>query len=438
MAEDAFDIQLGLRRVVYAYGSSATSIPYVPFGIRRADLRSHLYVVGKTGCGKSTLIKSIVSQAIAQGIGVAVLDPHGTLIEDILDEAIPGERIKDTIVFAPGDRDWPVSLNLLRCAKQPSQVASGLVDAFEGLFGYSWGPRLEYILFCSIASLASARNTSLLGMERILVDRSYRERILRQVTDPIVLHFWRAEFDAWSEKYRTEAIESIQNKVGQLFASPELRNVLGQVSGRIDVRTIMDTPGSIFLANLSKGAVGDDKANLIGSFLVSLFRIAAMQREDTPEEERRDFLLVADEFQNFVTSSFATALSEVRKYRLNLLLANQYRKQVREDIRDAVFGNVGSIISFRVGSDDAALLEEVFAPSVSANQLLNLGRYEIYARIQEDSLPGVPFEGKTLRPELGMYGQRKAIINASRACYAQPRAKVEAKIARFLPRKSPP
>ena len=148
MARDAFDIQLGLRRVVYAYGSSATSIPYVPFGIRRADLRSHLYVVGKTGCGKSTLIKSIVSQAIAQGIGVAVLDPHGTLIEDILDEAIPGERIKDTIVFAPGDRDWPVSLNLLRCAKQPSQVASGLVDAFEGLFGYSWGPRLEYILYC--------------------------------------------------------------------------------------------------------------------------------------------------------------------------------------------------------------------------------------------------------------------------------------------------
>ena len=284
-----------------------------------------------------------------------------------------------------------------------------------------------------IASLASATNTSLLGMERILVDPGYRQRILRQVTDPIVLHFWHAQFEAWSEKYRTEAIESIQNKVGQLFASPELRNVLGQVSGRIDVRTIMDTPGSIFLANLSKGAVGDDKANLIGSFLVSLFRIAAMQREDTPEEQRRDFLLVADEFQNFVTSSFATALSEVRKYRLNLLLAHQYRKQVREDIRDAVFGNVGSIISFRVGNDDAELLEEVFAPDVPANQFLNLGRHRVWARIQEDGLPGIPFEGRTLRPALGMYGQREAIIATSRARYAQPRGKVEAKIARFLP-----
>jgi len=433
MPGDTFDIQLGMRHVYHP-----AQIVQVPFGIGRSDLRSHLYVVGKTGTGKSTLIKNIVSQAIALRIGVGVLDPHGSLIEDILDEAIPEERIKDTIVFAPGDRDWPVSLNLLRCAPQPSKVASGLVGAFEGLFGHSWGPRLEWILFCSIASLASANNTSLLGMERILVDPGYRERILRQVTDPIVLHFWHAQFDAWSDKYRTEAIESIQNKVGQLFASPELRNVLGQVTGRIDMRTIMDTPGSIFLANLSKGAVGDDKANLIGSFLVSLCRIAAMQREDTPEEERRDFLLVADEFQNFVTSSFATALSEVRKYRLNLLLAHQYRKQVREDIRDAVFGNVGSVMSFRVGNDDAELLEEVFAPDVSAAQFLNLGRHKIYARIQEDGLPGVPFEGQTLRPELGMYHQRDAIITASRACYAQPRAKVEAKIARFLPRKNPP
>ena len=254
----------------------------------------------------------------------------------------------------------------------------------------------------------------------------------------MVLHFWQTEFDAWSQSYRTEAIGAIQNKVGQLFASPELRNVLGQVTGRIDMRTVMDTPGSIFLANLSKGALGDDKANLIGSLLVSLCRIAAMQREDTPEEERRDFLLVADEFQNFVTASFATALSEVRKYRLNLLLAHQYHKQVREDIRDAVFGNVGSVISFRVGYDDAALLEEVFAPDVAAAQFLNLGRHHLWARIQEDGLPGVPFEGRTLRPMLGMYHQRDAILNASRTRYACQRDKVEAKIARFLPRKSLP
>ena len=433
MGDESFDIQLGMRQVYHP-----GQIVHVPFGIRQSDLRSHLYVVGKTGTGKSTLIKSIVSQAIARGIGVGVLDPHGSLIEEILDGAIPESRIKDTIVFAPGDRDWPVSLNLLHCADSPSKVASGLVGAFEGLFGSSWGPRLEWILYCSIASLASAQNTSLLGLERLLVDANYRERILRQVSDPIVLHFWQFEFERWSERYRTEAIESIQNKVGQLFASPELRNVLGQVTGRIDMRTVMDTPGSIFLANLSKGALGDDKANLIGSFIVSLCRMAAMQREDTPEAKRLDFLLIADEFQNFVTSSFATALSEVRKYRLNLLLAHQYRTQVREDILDAVYGNVGSMISFRVGNDDAELLERQFAPDVAAQQFLNLGRHQVWARIQENELPGVPFEGRTLRPELGMYHQRDAIVQASRVWYAQPRSKVEAKIARFLPRKNPP
>jgi len=380
----------------------------------------------------------VVSQAIAQGIGVGVLDPHGALIEELMNEAIPEERIDDTIVFAPADRDWPVSLNLLRCAPHPSQVASGLVGAFEGLFGSSWGPRLEWILYCSIASLASAPNTSLLGLERLLVDPSYRVRILRQVTDPIVRHFWQYEFEQWPDKYRTEAIESIQNKVGQLFASPELRNVLGQVTGRIDMRTVMDTPGSIFLANLSKGALGDDKANLIGSFIVSLCRMGAMQREDTPEEERLDFLLVADEFQNFVTASFAAALSEVRKYRLLLLLAHQYQKQMREDIRDAVFGNVGSIISFRVGNDDATLLEKEFAPDVNAAQFLNLGRHQIWARIQEDGLARVPFEGRTLPPALGMYRQGDVIRAASRATYARPRADIEAKIQRFLRRKSPP
>lgn len=428
-----FDIELGMRTLYHP-----SEIVQVPFGIRRADLRSHLYMVGKTGTGKTTLIKSIVSQAIMQGIGVGVLDPHGALIDELLDDAISEARIQDTIIFAPGDRDWPVSLNLLHCADTPSKVASGLVGAFEGLFGHSWGPRLEWILFCSIATLASAKNTSLLGLQRILVDPSYRARLLRQVRDPIVLHFWHAEFDAWSERYRTEAIESIQNKVGQLFASPELRNVLGQVTERIDMRRIMDTPGSIFLANLSKGAVGDDKAHLIGSFLVSLCRMAAMQREDTPEEERQDFLLIADEFQNFVTASFASALSEVRKYRLSLLLAHQYQKQMREDIRDAVFGNVGSIISFRVGNDTAALLESELAPEVSAAQLVNLGRHEIYARIQEDGLPGVPFEGRTVRPAPRRYAQRDAVIAASRARYAVPRYVVEDKIQRFVPRKNPP
>jgi hypothetical protein len=426
-----FDIQLGMRHVYHP-----AEIRQEPFGMRREDFRYHLYVVGKTGTGKSTLLKSVVAQAIAAGMGVGVLDPHGTLIDEILEDAIPPERVQDTIVFSPADREWPVSLNLLHCAVNPSQVASGLVGAFEGLFGRSWGPRLEWILFCSIASLASAPHASLLGLERLLVDPLYRQWIIRHVHDPVVRHFWHAQFEQWTERYRTEAMVAIQNKVGQLFATPELRNILGQPTGRIHMRTVMDE-GKIFLANLSKGALGDDKANLMGSFLVSSCRLAAMQREDTPEEARRDFLLIADEFQNFVTMSFATALAEVRKYRLSLVLAHQYGKQVDPKILDAVYGNVGSMISFRVGNDDAELMERAFAPDVAAAQFLNLKRYQIWARILENDLPGIPFEGTTQRPTLGMYRQREAILTASRARYARPRASVEAKIQRFLGTQKP-
>jgi hypothetical protein len=432
MAPDTFDIELGLRDQY-----TPAQFVQVPFGIRLADLRYHLYVLGKTGTGKSTLIKGIIRQAIAHRISVGVLDPHGALIDDILREAIPEDRVDDTIVFAPADREWPVSLNVLRSAADPSTVGSGLVEAFEGLFGHSWGPRLEWILYNSIASLAAAPNTSLLGMQRILVDPVYRAQITHHVRNPIIQAFWRNEFDTWSERYRLEAIAPVQNKIGQLFASPLLCNVLGQVSGRIDLRTVMETPGSIFLANLSKGALGDDKANIMGSLIVSLCRMAAMQRESIPEEERNDFILIADEFQNFVTGSFAKSLSEVRKYRLDLIMASQYSKQVREDIRDAVFGNVGSIMSFRVGHFDAAQLEEAFAPGVPAAKFLNLGRHQILARIQEDGLASVPYYGQTLPPDAIKHWQRDAIIQSSRARYARPRIAVEERMGRFLDTQKP-
>jgi hypothetical protein len=433
MQQSPFDIELGLREQYHPAG-----VVQVPFGILIADLRTHLYALGRTGTGKSTLIKGIIRQAIARKISVGVLDPHGALIEDLLAEAIPADRVDDTILFAPADREWPVSLNILQSASDPSIVASGLVEAFEGLFGDSWGPRLEWILYCSIASLASAPHTSLLGMQRLLIDPVYREQITRHVRNPIIQAFWRHEFDTWSERYRLEAIAPVQNKMGQLFASPVLCNVLGQVSGRIDLRTVMDTPGSIFLANLSKGALGDDKANIMGSLIVSLCHMAAMQREDMPEEARNDFLLVVDEFQNFVTGSFAKALAEVRKYRLILILTNQYSKQVREDIRDAIFGNVGSIISFRVGHFDASQLEEAFAPDVPAAQFLNLGRYEVWARMQANGLAGIPFHGRTLRSDAIPYGQREAIVHASRSRYApRSRAEVEEKVQRFLGTQKP-
>ena len=285
-------------------------------------------------------------------------------------------------------------------------------------------------------SLASAQNTSLLGLQRLFVDAPYREQIIHQVRDPVIRAFWRHEFETWDDRYRKEALGPIHNKVGQLFGSPAIRNILGQVTGRIDLRRVMD--GGIFIARLPKGPLGADKASLFGSLVVSLFQLAALQRDDTPEEERIDFHLYIEEFQNFMTAGIASALSEVRKYRLDLTLVNQYTKSLREDVRDAVFGNVGCIMAFRVGNHDAKLLEQEYAPDVPATQFLNLGRRQMWVHLQEQGVPSVPFQAETLAFTPATYGQRDVVIQASRQRYARPRAEVEEKITRFLTPKNPP
>jgi hypothetical protein len=290
-------------------------------GIHRADRRQHTYIIGKTGTGKSTLLKNLIIQDIEAGEGTGLIDPHGDLSLELLD-LIPPERVRDVVYFNPADREFPIGFNLLRAVPEDRRhlLASGIVTAFKNVWKDSWGPRLEYILFGCISALASVENGTLLGAQRMLVDEHYRRWIIKQVDDPMVRSFWEDEFASYDKRLLSEAVAPLQNKIGQLVMSPLIRNIVGQVRSRIDLRHLMDNR-KIFIANLSKGQLGEDKSNLLGSLLVTAFQLAAMGRSDVPMGERVDYFLHVDEFQNFATDSFATILSEARKYRLNLTLS---------------------------------------------------------------------------------------------------------------------
>ena len=412
-------IILGLRE---EWGQEA------PFGLSQADRRHHLYAIGKSGAGKTTLLRNLILQDIEAGRGVGFIDPHGDLAHDVLDH-IPRRRIEEVTYFNPSDAEYPVGFNLLKSVppERAHLVASGVVSAFKSLWGTSWGPRLEYILYAAVAALSECENVSLLGLQRMLSDSRYRAWVVRQVTDPVVRSFWVNEFESYDERYLHEAIAPIQNKVGQLLMSPHLRNVLGQVRSRIEARFIMDS-GRIFIADLSKGRLGADKSNLIGSCLVTQFELAAMSRTDVPEEERRDFFLYVDEFQSFMSDSFVSILSEARKYRLCLTLSHQYIGQLRPEVREAVFGNVGSIVAFRAGQRDADVLEREFGQDYSASRLVGLGNHEVCAKL----IHREPFVGRTLPPWGKRHGRRNTIVRRSREKYAKPRKMVEERIRRWL------
>ncbi len=403
-----------------------------PFGISRIDRRQHLYAIGKTGTGKTTLLKNLICQDIERGFGVGVIDPHGDLADELLD-CIPPWRAKDLLYFNPADSDFPVGFNLLRssAASRKHLEASGLVGAFKHIWRESWGPRLEYILYAAVAALMECENASLLGLPRLLVDTRYRLWVLKQVRDPIVRTFWEREFERFDKRFIAEMIAPIQNKVGQLLMAAPLRNVFGQVRGKINPRFIMDNR-RIFIANLSKGRLGEDKTNLLGSLLVSRFQTAAMERADVPEESRTDFYLYIDEFPNFTTDSFAGILSEARKYRLNLTLSHQYAEQMTEEVRHAVFGNVGSLVSFRVGQRDAEMLASEFGSGYSPGQFTDLANYEVRARLLVGGENTEPFFAKTMLPSSRMYNQRENLIRLSRERFATKQAVVESKIRRWL------
>jgi hypothetical protein len=403
-----------------------------PFGLFDADRRHHLYAIGMSGSGKTTLLRNMILQDIEAGRGVAVIDPHGDLAADIL-EHIPRSRIEDVAYFDPSDAEFPVGFNLL--ARVPAEkrhvVASGVVSVFRGIWADSWGPRLEYILYATIAALLDCENVSLLCVPRMLSDANYRAWVVKQVRDPMVRSFWLDEYARYDKKFLQEAIAPIQNKVGQLLMAPELRNILGQVRNRIDARFMMDH-GRIFIANLSKGKLGADKANLLGALWVTQFQLAAMSRTDVPEHERRDFFLYVDEFQSFVSDSFTAILSEARKYRLGLTLSHQYLDQLKPEILKAVLGNVGSIMAFRVGHTDAEVLEKTFGKIHTAREFSNLGNGQIIAKLITSGQYPDAFSGETLAPHGHRYGHGNTIVRRSREKYSTVRAKVEKRIRAWL------
>jgi type IV secretory pathway TraG/TraD family ATPase VirD4 len=402
------------------------------FGILIADQRHHMYVIGKTGSGKTTLLRNMIIQHIAEGHGVGLVDPHGDLAEEILNH-IPPKRANDLAYFNPGDIEFPVGLNVLANVEPDDRplVASGVVSAFKGIWRDSWGPRLEYILYNAVAALLDCRNATLLGVNRMLTDAQYRAKVIRHTQDPFIRSFWLEEYENYDERFQREAIAPIQNKLGQFLLNPVIRNILGQVRNKVDISFLMDN-ARLFIANLSKGKLGADKANLLGSLLTTQFQLGAMARAERPEEERRDFFLFIDEFQNFSTDAFASILAEARKYRLDLTLSHQYIDQLPLPVRQAVFGNVGTLIAFRTGYPDAEILEKEFGNTFSAGAIADLDRYEAIVKLLESGSNLQPFRAKTLPPFGNHTGRREKLVRHSRQRFALRRVVIEAKLDRWM------
>ncbi len=404
----------------------------LPVLLSCGDRRQHVYVIGKSGTGKTTLLRNMIVQDIEAGRGVGVIDPHGDLAADILDH-VPRRRVEDVTYFDPADTEHPLGFNLL--ARVPHDrrhlVASGVVAAFKGLFPDFFGPRMEYVFYAAVAALLDCENVSFLGLQRMLSDERYRAWVVKQVKDPMVRAFWRDEFESHDKRTKAEIVSPILNKVGPMLMAPPVRNILGQVRNRIDPRFMMDR-GRIFVANLAKGKLGADKANLIGSFLVAQFQLAAMSRADVPEDDRRDFHLFVDEFGSFVSDSFTAILSEARKYRLCLTLSHQYLRQLKPGILDAVVGNVGSMVAFRVGHEDAQSLELAFGKSYAASAFTNLNNGEVCAKLLSNGRDTEPFMARTFPPQGARHGRRETILRRSREKYAQRRETVEGKIGGWL------
>jgi len=403
-----------------------------PFGLSAADHRHHLYIIGKTGSGKTTLLHNLIVQHLAAGHGVGVIDPHGDLAEGLLNH-IPRSRAGDLVYFNPGDLEFPIGLNLLAQVPPDERhlAASGIVSACKAIWHDSWGPRLEYILYNAVAALMDCPNTSLLGVNRLLTDPRYRAWVIRQIKDPFIRSFWADEFEGYEPRFQREAIAPIQNKLGQFLLNPVIRNILGQVRSKVSIPFTMNT-GRLFIANLCKGKLGHDKANLLGSLLVSQFQLAAMARSHQPESERRDFFLFIDEFQNFSTDAFASILAEARKYRLSLILSHQYIDQLSLPVRQAVFGNVGSLIAFRAGYSDAEVLQKEFGNIYQARQFVDLNRHEIIAKIHEDGSSPDPFRALTRAPFTTRSSRKEKLLALSRERFASHRAKVQEITERWM------
>jgi len=389
------------------------------YGLRRPDRRRHMYVIGKTGTGKSTLLANMAINDLKNNEGLCVIDPHGDLIETLLDY-IPSHRINDVVYFDPSDAEKTVKINLFEGENTQHRelIASGIVSVFQKLYAYSWGPRLEYILRNALLTLLESDQARMSDIVDLLTNDKFREKIVDALEDQILKNFWVYEFNKMPDRQRTEAIAPILNKVGQFVSSPIIRDVVNAHKSSFSIEEIMNE-GKILLVNLSQGKLGEDNATLLGAMLITKIQLAAMGRVYIPENDRRDFYLYVDEFQNFATESFNKILSEARKYRLNLILANQYIAQIPEDVQKAIFGNCGSMVSFVMGADDAAAFQKEFGELYTKDDLVSLGRYQIVNKITIDNVISRPFPALTLDLAKSSNSNRDKVIRVSRERYAK-------------------
>jgi len=403
------------------------------FGIKTDDRRRHFYAIGKTGMGKTAMLQNMAVQDIRNGNGLGFVDPHGEAVEELLN-FIPEERIQDVVYFNPADTKYPIAFNVMESVDPEKRhiVASGLMSVFKKIWPDVWSARMEYILNNVILALLESPHSTLLGINRMLSDPEYRKEVVDRVADSVVKTFWVQEYARYTQRYEVEATAAIQNKIGQFISNPLIRNIVGQIKSTLDMREIMDGQ-KILLANISKGRIGEDNSRLLGGLIITKLQLAAMSRVDILEAERQDFYLYIDEFQNFATESFVNILSEARKYRLALILSHQYVAQLgtgaEAKVRDAVFGNVGTMVSFRVGAEDAEYLEKEFTPEFLATDFVNLGKYCIYVKLMIDGVASRPFSANTLSPiEQQGESQREKIIEFSRKKYGTAIKDVEDQI----------
>ncbi len=418
-----------VNQEVSAFGLTNFRGIHHQFGMLRRDRSRHLYIIGQTGAGKSGTLELLALSDIYHNQGYAIIDPHGDFAIDNM-KFIPERRIKDVVYFNPADTAFPVGFNPLEVTHQGQRIliASEVIGVLKRMFGDSWGPRLEHILRFTLLALLERPGTTMLDITRMLTDKDFRKETLNYVNDAVVLQFWKKEFASWNEKYETEAVAPVLNKVGAFTANSIIRNIIGQPKSTFNIRQIMDE-GKILVVNLSKGLIGEDNAAILGSFLVTKIQLAAMSRSDiTNIADRRPFYLYVDEFQNFATDSFATILSEARKYGLNLTVANQYIAQMQDSVRDAVFGNVGSIISFRVSADDAPILAKQFEPQFEAQDLLSMHNRHFITSMIIGGEKQPAFSATTLTLPESRQDYSAKIIEWSRHSYARTREDVEKEI----------
>ncbi len=416
------------ERVTY-FAATDSRGKYVPFGIKAKDRDRHMYIIGKTGMGKSTLLENMAIQDLRNGEGFAFIDPHGGTVDRLLDY-IPEDRIQDVVYFAPFDLEHPIAFNVMEDIGYDKRhiVVSGLMATFKKIWVDAWSSRMEYILTNTLLALLEYPGATLLGVNRMYTDKEYRKKVVENVKDPVVKDFWTKEYAVYTDRYTQEATSAIQNKVGQFTGNPLIRNIVGQPKSSFDIRTMMDEK-KILIINLSKGPIGEISMRLLGSMLTTRIFLAAMSRANLPIEglaKLPNFYFYIDEFQNFANETFAEILSEARTYKLNLVIAHQYIEQMEKGVRDAIFDNVGTIVVFRVGLPDAEVLETIFMPRFTKEDVVVLDRRQIYLTLMIDGVRSAPFSAVTIPPiEPPPISYKEQVIAASREQYTVSREQIK-------------